>query len=382
MASVNNRNWRIGAGFNPGYLMNEGDGLCLATGVGHLELGLAEFRKWNKYNRDDDCDLSLHLARTPITESEDSQDRFIKALLDQIKHKNNYLEAKLVSIGVHLTGDRYDGIGRFGFSSHYYPSKRAEQNAVRFIREMQDVIGLPVWIENANFYSSSFREICTSWKSAEEICRAGEAKMIVDLSHLYIDATNVNVTPDILLGLVPWDEVIELHLSGIVRGADGTVHDGHSMPIDDKVWAIFRRLRKALGRRDGSMIVTIEHSDPSWISKPELLEADFQKLKKELEKIPGSARESVAEKCDVYAKSYLMKLLKQWIPNVEPACTQRMISFEGLVLEWLDDVVEKKGSRIVMTDEEAQLNKEWAVEVAAPSFAAFARKRIEQCDAV
>ncbi len=381
MASVLAQEWRIGAGFNPGYLSGHGDGLRLVEEVRHLELGLAELHKWKSTNQDDDRELSLHLARTPITESWENQDHFIKQLHGQLNRMECSGEVNLVSVGIHLTGERCNGIGRFGFSSHYSPSVKTERNAVRFIRQIQDKTGLPVWIENANFYSSSFREICACWKSTEKICRTADAKIIVDLSHLYIDAMNITITPEVLLGLVPWDEVIELHLSGIVRGGDGSVHDGHSMPVDDKVWALLRQVRKTLHQEAGAMIVSIEHSDPVWITKRNIHDEDFEKLKKELAKCQGNIGASVADKSDVYAKSYLMKLLKQWIPKVEPACAQRMISFEGLVLEWLDEIVERRGSRIVMTQDEVSLNNAAKVDVAAASFAEFARKRIEQCDA-
>jgi hypothetical protein len=373
--------WRIGAGFNPGYLNNTDKGLSLPDDVAHLELGFSELLKWNKASVDDNRDLSLHLARTPITESFDSQDQYIEALMNGIPREEKSVRQKLVSVGLHLTGSRSEGIGRLGFSSHYYPSEKAERNAIRFIDKVQERTGLSVWLENANFYSRSYKDIYASWKSTEKISRKSGAKLIVDLSHLIIDAANIGLSEEVLLGLVPWGDVKELHLSGIVEGNDGAVHDGHSLPVHERVWALLGKVKACLPESGDEIIVTIEHSDPVWVKNQTLHDADFEKLRGELRESKGVEKVSMADKSEVYAKSYLMRLLKQWIPNVEPACKQRMISYEDLVLDWLKEVAERKGSRIVMTQEELLLNGAESVEVASLSFSEFARRRIQQCDA-
>lgn len=184
-----------GVGYNPAFTNKK---LLIPECAALMELGIAEYRRTSKKFINKKIDFSLHLARTPITECNKNQDRFIKYL------QGECIDPSLKSIGIHLTGKRHHGIGQFGFSSHFIPSLESKKQAIRFIKDIKTSLNLPVWIENASFYSSSVEEILETWEMITSICNESNAKLIIDLSHLLIDAKNNAIDPLILLGAIPW----------------------------------------------------------------------------------------------------------------------------------------------------------------------------------
>ncbi|MCU7926977.1 MAG: DUF692 family protein [Candidatus Thiodiazotropha sp. (ex Dulcina madagascariensis)] len=369
----------IGAGYNSCYILKDScKKLALPETVTHLELGLPELPRWLSRSGMTSINLSLHLARTPITESKESQDKFINYLTEKIYDYSNIDHHRmLVSIGVHLTGRRDEGIGRYGFSSHYNPTLLNERHAERFVKKLQDRVGLPIWIENANFYSHSIESIFHAWKSTERICRETGSYLIIDISHLAIDALNSGIDPLVILGSIPWDLVVEIHISGIIKGPDGAYHDGHSVKVHDIVWKLFGESMRCLNLTGRPTIATIEHTDPNWFKKRQEHDEDFNKLREHIDS--SLHTQSKAGYAEVYAKSYLRKLLDQWIPNLSLACEQRQIAYDDLVSEWIDQITDKQNHRIVLTEDEALNHERSLVHLAAPSFLEFAKKRIKSC---
>ena len=202
--------------------------------------------------------LSLHLARSPIVETCAYQDVFLEEKLLPL-----ITDQRIISVGFHLSGSRYDNIGKFGFTSHYKSSPVYEKNCIRFVREVHDKTGKEVWLENANFYSKNISEIIENWRSVSRILENSNAKLIVDISHLVIDCANIGVSPDIFLGCICWDKVSEIHLSGIIEGRDGTLHDGHGKKIDTRSWLLLKKILD-LNVLNNDVFVNIEHSEPSW----------------------------------------------------------------------------------------------------------------------
>ncbi|CAH7004807.1 conserved hypothetical protein [Vibrio chagasii] len=275
--------------------------------------------------------LSLHISRSPITEPEIYQDQFINEKLIDKKDDN-----RIISLGFHLCGDRNTNIGKLGFSSHYKHNDDSESNAIRFLTKVQQVTKKPVWLENANFYSSSVNEIISNWKSFNRVVKASGAGAIIDLSHLIIDCSNNNISPLSMIGFIDWNSVVEIHLSGIIEGKDGALHDGHGTQVHSSVWELLQQLLK-LELLDKNAFINIEHSDDVWSNKTELYNRDFDILKKLLnEPIKQSSK---AEHAQMYAQSYLRKILTQEVENIEEISEFFNITPSDLLNEWMEYVI-------------------------------------------
>lgn len=288
--------------------------------------------------------FSLHIARSPITENNDNQKKFLQQVVEITRGKDLY------SIGFHLVGKRVKGIGKYGFSSHYEANKKNEERAIAFIKRVQDKFGLDVLLENTNFYSSDPLSTYKTSKSMDLICEKSNANLLIDITHSIIDHNNVNLNEYDFLGSIDWENVAEIHLAGIKEARDGSLHDGHSEEIPEKVWSLFDYL---LDRRllSDNCIVTIEHTDPLWINKYEDYLDDFNTLKSKLEKNRADTNSFFEKKSEDYAKGYLKRKIKLGVPSLEKELINSGISFDETVESWLEDR-SLKGTSFCLTEGE------------------------------
>ncbi|MFF4366393.1 DUF692 family multinuclear iron-containing protein [Streptomyces sp. NPDC001594] len=346
---------RVGGAFTPGFLdPDPSRRLALVGEKPFLEFGFNEWRKWEALDEVPAVpEFSLHLGRTAICEGPREQARYIDYVMDQSATRRN----KPTSIGVHVTGDRALGGGSFGLHSYFSGTKEEEERAVRFLSDLNRTSGLPVWVENANCYSASARGILDAWQAVTRICEKTGSGLIVDLAHLYIDAVNCGVPVEVLLGAIPWSQVVELHLSGVRTGRDGTLHDGHSEAVHEGVWSLLDTvLDQRLITETEPVTVIVEHADITWTDRADQYYADFARAQSALERHHRARTEGASnpEPHDYgvpYCRAYLRQLCNGWIPGLAQATEQRGLSYVDLFDQWVDDV-RARGKRIVLNLDE------------------------------
>lgn len=358
---------KIGAGYNPALLSNA---LTLHKNAQLLEFGLSEYDQIVALYKQT-INLSLHIARSPISEKKELQNKYIKNLYEKIKDDN------LFSIGFHLSGERNSGIGRYGFSSHYNDSPSIRENAIRFIKYSQDILQIPIWIENANFYSSSFDDIKRNYYAISDIISKTNAKLIIDLTHLYIDVRNANGNILDIISQVSWQDVAEIHLSGMLVGKSGVLHDGHNQPISDEIWSLFNTIHENCLNGLG-LYVTIEHTDKEWCNYSDKYYQDFTQLTCILNKKNEFVEINVSEQADNYARNYLRQIiekrfdaLKNFIDiNRETGC------FNSLVEKWINLIIYKTDGYLVLNKDE-MLDEDPKAIVLQEHFKNYAREALK-----
>ena len=290
-------NMKLGAGYNPALCAGS---LELPNNVELIEFGLAEY-SYVASTFEKKTNLSLHIARSPITEDKKTQVKYLEKLNEKIN--NN----RLHSIGFHLSGERNSGIGRYGFTSHYTDSSTKRENAIRFIKSSQDLFQIPIWIENANFYSGSFNEVLKNFDAITDIVYKTDAKLIIDLTHLYIDVRNASGNIFEIINVIPWSNVAEIHLSGMIVGKDGVFHDGHNKPISEQIFALFSVISENY-LDSCNLFVTVEHTDKDWINHKEEYFHDFHKITGILNTKRDEIKSKINTTADQYARKYLYKI--------------------------------------------------------------------------
>lgn len=125
-----------------------------------------------------------------------------------------------------------------GATNTYEPTAKNKEHAFNFVTALQSEVGLPVWLENANFYSNGSEQVLQSWEHIKMLCQETGCGIIVDLAHLVVEANNNGLPAKVILGSIPWSDVKEIHLSGITYGQDGSMHDGHNHSIPDSIWTV------------------------------------------------------------------------------------------------------------------------------------------------
>ncbi|WP_413724255.1 DUF692 family multinuclear iron-containing protein [Sodalis sp. RH16] len=336
----------IACGFNPNFISGE---IPIPDNVSMMELGLAAYNILSTNEKETPLDsydgnFSLHIARSAITENIKSGVRFINEIMPK-----SIDVAGTISIGFHLCGNRKDNIGKYGFTPHYESSTEKEQNAISFLKRVSDIYQMETWIENSNFYSSGPEEIFNAIISANHISKKSNSKQIFDLAHLIINALNAKTDPLIFIGMIDWENVIEVHLSGIIVGEDGMFHDGHSEKVHDIVWNCLDKIISSRLIND-ECYITIEHTENSWLKNLPGYNGDFEKLNSIIiEAKKSKDRPNIIMKN--HAKSYLSKILFKSIINKSEIEIAKSESIELLIDRWMLSI-ERSEINICLTKEE------------------------------
>ena len=258
----------LGVGFNPRYLSGE---LTCPADATYLEAGVSLLLSANptppafaQIQR-----TSLHLARAPFCEEPEIQDLFVERIAARIP-------AHVSSIGLHLCGRFHTDLGLFGLGTAYQPSDEHEARARRFIERLEAGTGLRILLENANYYDKSVKTAARTLATQNRLCAGANRGLILDLSHLTMEAHNLGVAPELLLGMTDISKVEVVHLSGIVEGRDGAYHDGHQLPVHARAWELLDRV---LAIAEQPVTVVLEHSDPRWTDADGAFAADWQRLR-------------------------------------------------------------------------------------------------------
>ena len=364
-----------GAGFNYAFL----PGKCVTVPlevpdcVCFVEGGIAEMVAIAKYP-DIFCSmhLSVHFSRTPITENRHHQNNFIGHVKRSLSAMHPDVMARIESIGLHLSGSRFTGMGLLGGADTYVASEHARGRAIDFVIKLREATGIPVWLENANYYSVDASAAIETCADMRQICAETNCKVILDLAHIVIEAHNCNIDPCLLLGQAPLQEVAEIHLSGITQSKDGTLHDGHGCPVAEEVWGILDAHLLLLQKYNPGVLITIEHTAPTWRRDAKTYYGDFRRLNNLLS---CTRAEQCKKSPDQYMRGYLRYILRTDIPNLPKACDERGISFDVLLDDWLQ-LAQRSKKRIVVTLDDipdCEIADSWEVR---KNFLAYATGRL------
>jgi len=275
---------------------------------------------------------SCHFGRSPITDVKELQSKFIDQLNDSVGKFGN-----LISFGFHLSGPVNSNIGNLGFTSHYVPSISNERSAAAFLSRVREKTDTEVWLENANYYSSCGRSIIDVWHSNLEIAAVANCRLIVDLAHLVIDCRNSGVSPEIILGMIPWRMVAEVHLSGISIDANKRFHDGHALPVHHECWRLLDIIACELQVLNEDVYINIEHTDQDWLENKILYNADFEELRKLCLRANSNSMVTYDIDCHAVsdAKKYVKKKMRRIVSNLTEISEVFGVSEVELLDNWL-----------------------------------------------
>lgn len=371
----------IGAGFNYAcYQAEEGDEtLTLPEQVSYLELGLAEldFLLLNRFPIQQSW--SLHLSRTPMTESRQIQQKYIDFLAQQLARLSQQSADNLLSISIHLTGSRQSGNGLLGGADNYVATQDNLASVKHFIQRINQQLGLAVWLENANFYSHGVHHVLAGWHHTRLLCEELQCSVIFDVAHAVVEANNNDIPAECILGCVPWDSLAEIHLSGITSSPDGSMHDGHNRPVHEKVWELFDEALKFIPIQQlEQTIFTIEHTSPVWRKQTSLLVQDYQQLDRKLlnYRLPTCH----SHKREKYMRGYLAHMLQTKIPALDEACQQRGIQTRHLINDWISQQSEQQTRIVFSLQELPPAERAQAVDL-TEGFLKHARETLSAVDA-
>jgi hypothetical protein len=106
-------------------------------------------------------------------------------------------------------------------------------------REVQDVLEVPLLIENISSYVEVPGGGRSEWEFAGEVAEEADIGILFDVNNACVNARNAGAAPDAALSVLPRERVKQMHLAGAERRGDVWI-DTHGGPVDDEVWLVFR----------------------------------------------------------------------------------------------------------------------------------------------
>ncbi|MBI3315474.1 MAG: DUF692 family protein, partial [Candidatus Omnitrophica bacterium] len=152
-------------------------------------------------------------------------------------------------------------------------TEEAVKHTVRRVRQVQDLLGRNIALENVSTYVTYRHSAMTEWEFIREVARRSGCGILLDLNNIYVNAVNHDFNPYDYLEGIPEGLVAQFHLAGHTDMGD-FLFDTHSQPIIQKVWKLYERALELWGPVS-TLIEWDEH-----IPKFPVLLAEAEKAKK------------------------------------------------------------------------------------------------------
>jgi uncharacterized protein (UPF0276 family) len=158
--------------------------------------------------------------------------------LDALCRLADQVEAPFVTDHLCWTGAH--GVSHCDLLPTPYVPELIEMAAAR-ASEVQHRLGRPFGIENLSSYVEFRSSTLTEWEFYAAVVRASGCWSLLDVNNIYVSSQNHGFDPDAYLAAIDFSRVLQVHLAGHTREADGTIVDTHDQAVADPVWALYRR---------------------------------------------------------------------------------------------------------------------------------------------
>lgn len=115
----------------------------------------------------------------------------------------------------------------------------ALDHVVDRIRQVQDVLGRRLTLENVSSYVTFAESEMSEWEFVSEVATRADCWLLFDVNNVYVSSYNHGFSTDDFLHGVPRDRVVQFHLAGHSHEGEHIV-DTHDHPVCDEVWDFYR----------------------------------------------------------------------------------------------------------------------------------------------
>jgi uncharacterized protein (UPF0276 family) len=112
--------------------------------------------------------------------------------------------------------------------------------------QVQDIIGLPLALENASYYAQPHADMGEAEFIAAVISESG-CDLLLDVNNIYVNSVNHCYDPIEFLDALPLKRTRYIHVAGHYDEADDLKIDTHGADVIDPVWALLSAAYQRLG---------------------------------------------------------------------------------------------------------------------------------------
>lgn len=115
------------------------------------------------------------------------------------------------------------------------------EEAVRYVaarvRQVQDIIGRPLVLENASYYAQPSADMDEAQFISAVLQESG-CDLLLDVNNIYVNSINHGYDPIEFLDALPLDRARYIHIAGHYDEAEDLKVDTHGADVVDPVWAL------------------------------------------------------------------------------------------------------------------------------------------------
>jgi uncharacterized protein (UPF0276 family) len=197
------------------------------------------------------------IAMHGVSLSIGSTDPLDRAYLTELKALRDRTRARWVSD--HLCWTGVAGKNTHDLLPLPYTEEALRHVAAR-VREVQDFLGAPLALENPSTYVEHTSSTMKEWEFLAALTKEADCALLLDVNNVYVSSYNHGFDPQDYLAAVPWDRVVQLHVSGHTNNGTHIV-DTHIGPVIDPVWEL---LGQAHGKCGASVLLEWDAEIPSF----------------------------------------------------------------------------------------------------------------------
>ncbi len=122
----------------------------------------------------------------------------------------------------------------------------AVHRTVERVKQAQDVLEIPVAVENVSSYAAFNDSEMSEWEFLNEVVERADCGILLDVNNIYVSSVNHEFDPFIYLNAIPAERVAQIHIAGHSR-YEKYILDTHDHPVIDPVWALYARAIERCG---------------------------------------------------------------------------------------------------------------------------------------
>ncbi len=122
----------------------------------------------------------------------------------------------------------------------------AVQHIAGRIREVQDILGRRIAVENISYYAAPYQAL-SEIDFLRAVLSEADCDLLLDVNNLYVNAHNHGYDAASFLARVPADRVVCLHVAGHYDEAPDLKVDTHGAAVKDDVWTLLASAYQHLG---------------------------------------------------------------------------------------------------------------------------------------
>lgn len=113
--------------------------------------------------------------------------------------------------------------------------------------KVQARLGRPFGLENLSSYVSFAESSMHEWEFYSAVVQKAGCWYMLDINNIYVSSVNHGFDPERYLDAIDFSRVLQVHLAGHSREADGSIIDTHDRAVSDEVWRLYARAYQTHG---------------------------------------------------------------------------------------------------------------------------------------